>query len=72
MVLGWQYEIQTTLDFRNDFITLDGLSYEDFLNKVSIGGFFTQLWFAYKLAGSISIKVLVSIVPLEFASKAAD
>ncbi|MGC6423159.1 MAG: hypothetical protein ACON47_04205 [Flavobacteriaceae bacterium] len=37
--LGAQYEIQTTSDFRNDFITLDGLSYEDG-NKVSIGGFF--------------------------------
>ena len=37
--LGAQYENTLSSDFRNEFITLSGLSYEDG-NKISIGGFF--------------------------------
>lgn len=37
--VGGQYQTIATSDFRNDFITLDGLSYENG-NKLSIGGFF--------------------------------
>ena len=36
---GIQYEASTTSDFRNEFITLDDISYEDG-NKLSFGGFY--------------------------------
>ena len=37
--VGGQYETSNNSNFRNDFITLDGLSYEDG-NKLALGGFF--------------------------------
>jgi len=37
--LGGQYETSNSSNFRNDFVTLDGLSYEDG-NKLSVGGFY--------------------------------
>ena len=37
--VGAQYEMITSSDFRNEFITLDGISYEDG-NKLAFGGFY--------------------------------